>query len=318
MNSIRVMAIGMMVAVSAFVFESCSKEGPIGPAGADGTDANAISAADQAAYDAADGTIGARLFDHVLNQIDYLPTAEMCDANHSNFFRCKSCHGWDLRGRNGVLINKTPTATYPVAADVDLYIWARNHNIREIFDAVKNIGGRPKSTATSYNSTMPDYSQLLTDAQIWQLVKFLKSTSHNVFDFYDMSTSGTYPTGTKTFSNIGKGGNAANGKVVYDAKCAMCHGADGKDIDIYCQGLFLGEMFRQDPHEIQHKAVWGMPNDREHITSGCFSGVTQMPQVALTDQEIKDLLMMGRDTILFPNGAKKSSNPENFNSFGVN
>jgi len=295
----------LMVAVAlmslATFFVSCTKEGPAGADGTNGTNGTdgygAVTAADQAAYDAANGVNGARMYDHVLNyvsanQTDYPNT-------YTNFYRCKSCHGWDLLGRNGVLINKTSSATYPVVADVNLYTWAKQHSIKEIFNAVKNVGGRKKSTATSYNGTMPDYSVILTDAQIWDIVKFLKETSHNVGDFYDMSTSGVYPTGTKTFSNIGKGGSAANGLTVYNSKCKSCHGANGTTIDIYCQGTTLGDMFRNDPHEIQHKAPWGMPTDREHIDSGC-SFADAMPSTGISDQDIRDLMVMGQDTVLFP------------------
>ncbi|OFX27726.1 MAG: hypothetical protein A2033_03005 [Bacteroidetes bacterium GWA2_31_9] len=296
----------LFLAILTVTTQSCKKgedgvDGAPGTAGTNGTDGyGAVTAADQAAFDAADGTIGARLYDHPLNEINYLPSAVMSSGSRSNFFRCKSCHGWDLRGRNGVLIDKGPSSSYPVAADVDLYAWARLHSIREVFDAVKNVGGRNKSLKQSYNGNMPYYGEILNDSQIWQIVKFLKVTSHNTDDFYDIATTGTYPTGSKTFSNIGKGGNATNGKVVYDSKCKSCHGADGKTIDIYCKGLFLGEMFRLDPHEVHHKAIWGMPVDRENVAIGCTSGDYAMPQIAITDQDIRDMMVMGQDTVLFP------------------
>lgn len=297
MTFVAILSLGVI----AITQQGCTKEGPEGPPGTNGTngvDANAVSAADQAAYNAANGVNGARIYDHPLNYIDANQT-DYPNA-YTNFYRCKSCHGWDLLGKNGVLINKTPTATYPVAADGNLYAWAKQHNIRQIFDAVKNTGGRTKNMLTSYNSTHPDFGTILTDAQIWDCVKFLKETAHNVNDFYDLTTSGIYPTGTKTFSNIGKGGDGAAGLVTYNAKCKVCHGGDGKQIDIYCQGLFLGEMFRQDPHEIQHKAIWGMPNDREHVDSGC-SYAAPMPAQSITDQDIRNMMVMGQDTLLFPN-----------------
>ena len=294
--------LSILVVSGAVFLTSCSKDGEVGPAGANGIDGTngtsvtLVSAADQAAYDAANGVNGARIYDHPLN---YIGADQTKYPNaYTNFYRCKSCHGWDLKGRAGVLINKTPTATYPIAAEGNLYIWAKQHNIREIFDAVKNVGGR-KTDKTSYNATMPDYSTILTDAQIWDAVKFLKATAHNTDDFYDLSTSGFYPTGTKTFSNIAKGGDAAAGLVTYNAKCKSCHGADGKSIDIYCQGLYLGEMFRDDAHEIQHKAIWGMPIDREHIDAGC-ADADAMPAISITDQDIRNMMVMGQDTVLFP------------------
>lgn len=254
--------------------------------------------ADQKAFDAANGANGAQIYDHPLN---YVSASQVDYPNqYTNFFRCKSCHGWDLKGQAGVLINKPSSETYPVAAEGNLYVWSHNHSIREVFDAVKNAGGR--SGSDPYDGTHPDYSSILTDAQIWEVVKFLKETAHDVDDFYDMTTTGSYPTGTKTFSNIGKGGDPAAGLVTYNAKCKVCHGADGMAIDIYCQNLFLGEMFRNDPHELQHKAVWGMPFDREHADAGCsFAGA--MPTIDITDQDIRNIMVMGQDEELFPEPA---------------
>ncbi len=254
-----------------------------------------VSNADQIAFDAADGVKGAQIYDHPLNYVNASQTDY--PNTYTNFWRCKSCHGWDLRGQSGVLISKASSATYPVAAAGNLYISARTKTIRQLFDAVKNSGGRTKGT---YDGTHPDYSTILTDAQIWDVVKFIKVTSHNVDDFYTTTTTGTYPTGKVTFSNIGKNGDAAAGLVTYKAKCESCHGADGKKIDIYCQGLFLGEMFRKDPHEIQHKAIWGMPKDREHLDAGCQAGGGIMPAIDITDQDIRNLMVMGQDTLLFP------------------
>lgn len=69
---------------------------------------------------------------------------------------------------------------------------------------------------------MPNYSQVLTDTQIWDLVKFLKEGAIDVTQLYDYTTSGSYPTGTITYSNIGKDGNATNGKTFFATECAGC------------------------------------------------------------------------------------------------
>ncbi len=250
---------------------------------------------DQVAFDAADGINGARLYDQVLDYKD------INDANmlaKPDFYRCKSCHGWDLKGRDGVLIDKKPSDTYPKAANVNLIGDVRNDGIREIYDHIMNKGGRdPKSG--SYTEVMPDYSSLLSSDDVWDLVKFIKTTAHQTDDFYTLTTTGTYPNGTKLFSDIGKNGNAAAGLATYQAKCASCHGADGSKINIYCHGEWLGDMFRNDPHEIQHKAVWGMPLDRSHIALGC-TDAGMMPPTGITDDDIRNMMIMGQDTTAFP------------------
>jgi len=292
-------AVGSILAVgSMLIVNSCNKF--IGPEGPQGPSGVAISAEDQAAFDAADGLLGGRAYDHVISQDGITDTSI---SNHPDFYRCKSCHGWDYRGRNGVLIDHAPSATYPVAADDDLYMYAKSHNIKEIFDAVKHTGGRKKmgvSIDNSFNGTMPDYGLLLTDAEIWDLVKFLKNEAHNVFDFYDYSTTGVYPTGTLTFSNIGKGGDAAAGLVAYNANCKSCHGADGTQILIYCGDEYMGDMFRKGPEEVQHKAKVGMPNDIDHVSCQYYNQGMPVFYPTVTDQNIRDMLVMGQDSVAFP------------------
>ncbi|MGV6845038.1 MAG: c-type cytochrome [Lutibacter sp.] len=257
----------------------------------------------QIAYDNADGTLGARLFDHPLNEKG-ITDAVMTD--HSNFFRCKTCHGWDLLGPNGVNVSSVGSDTKPAPANVDLMEVRANDDILEIFNNIKHMdSGRETGTwDPAKKDEMPKFGQILSDDDIWNLVKFIKETAHDVYDFYDMDIS----SGSAVFSNIGTPskagvtpGDASNGLATYNAKCSGCHGSDGTNIDIYCKGEWLGDMFRNDPHEIQHKAPWGMPYDREHILGGCdvpFGG--SMPVIDITDQDIRDMMVMGQDATAFP------------------
>lgn len=232
-----------VITIASFIFTSCSK---------DDTLVDGMTPAEKAAYDAADGVRGARLYDHVLNEKG-INDANMTDK--PNFFRCKSCHGWDLKGQWGVLIDKAPSATYPKVADVNLIDEVRvNDNPKEIYDAIRHMNGRDPKSGT-YTEEMPRYDDILTSNDIWDLVKFIKVTAHQADDFYTLTTTGTYPNGTKVFSDIGKNGDPVAGRATYDAKCAVCHGANGSQINIYCKGEWLGDMFRNDPHEIQHKSV---------------------------------------------------------------
>ena len=279
------------VAISVLLLSSCGKDGAIGPAGANGkdgtngTNANEVSAADSAAFAAADGLIGGRLYDNFMSQLNITDTAL---TNHSNFFRCKQCHGWDLRGSMGAYIDRAPNASRPEVAANDLFVYAQAHNIREIFDAVKHSGGRFKSMNTSYTASMPDYGLILTDGEIWQITKFLKDVALNTFDLYDINTTGSYPTGTKTFSNIGKDGDAANGNTVYASNCAAgCHGADGTLIAIEGDA-YIGDYMRKKPYETQHKMKCGQPT----TAMGPFPNITK--------SDVKDMLKEGQDPVAFP------------------
>ena len=286
-----------MVFVLTFTFTSCTFDDTVP------IDTGISEAEAQAAFDAADGVRGARLFDHALNEKGITGTV----ANeHSNFFRCKTCHGWDLLGPNGVNVSSVGSDTKPAPAPVDLMEVRQNDGIIEIFNNIRMMDdGRETGTwDASQKDVMPKYGQILSDADVWDLVKFIKETAHDVYDFYDMDIS----SGSAVFSNIGAPskagvtpGDPVAGLATYNAKCASCHGADGSGINIYCKGEWLGNMFRGDPHEIQHKAPWGMPLDAEHIAGGCavpFGG--SMPAMGLTDQDIRDMMAMGQDSNAFP------------------
>ena len=248
------------------LFTNC--KGDIGPAGTDGTNGTngadgygAVTAADQAAYDAADGMIGGRLYDSWLEQFELSEKTpvDTVFTNHEDFFRCNKCHGWDLIGSNGAYIGRAPNATRPAISDKNLYTYAQLHNIKEIFNAVKHAGGRTtKSAMISYNSSMPEYSLIMSDARIWQIVKFLKKESFNAFKLYDMAIYGYYPTGTVSLSNIGKDGDAVAGKATYTSDCAGCHGPSGRLIAI--EGLYsVGWMTRNKPYAVQNNSKFGHP-----------------------------------------------------------
>jgi mono/diheme cytochrome c family protein len=329
-KSIKAIVVTMITAVVilAVFISSCKKEGPAGPAGADGingtngTNGTAVSAADIAAYNAADGMIGGRLYDYVVNELKDENVSNMVTdtaiTKHPNFFRCKSCHGWDLEGRMGHLAQMDISSKYPEVANNNLYEWAHMHNIREVFDAVKNTGGdyvqfhrNANPTTNSTGPTMPDYGNILTDAQIWQLVKFLKKEAMNVAGFYDLTIVKPYPQPTGTpkdkdesatiWSNVGKNGDVAAGKLFISSNCS-CHGTDGTAINIYCQGDYLGNAFRDDPFEVQHKVKFGMPKDYDHLSTSCTGqNNSAMPAVSgMTESIIRNILAAGQDTVAYP------------------
>ena len=313
----------------AIVISSC-KKGDTGPAGTDGKDGTngtngangvAVSAADKAAFNAADGMNGGRLYDHWINELVDESAANIVTdtaiTKHKGMFRCKSCHGWDLKGRNGAFAIMPINSSNPQCAYNNLYQWSHMHNIREVFDAVKNVAGTyvnylrataSKGTDPSIMSmpTMPDYSKYLTDAQIWNFVKFLKVEAMNTDNFYDMAIIKPYPQAAKdesavVYTNVGKNGNAANGTLFISTNCS-CHGADGTNINIYCQGDYLGNTFRDDPYEVQHKVKFGMPKDYDHLSTSC-TGQNNNPMPAIsgiTESIIRDILVAGQDTTAYP------------------
>lgn len=184
-----------------------------------------------------------------------------------DFFRCKQCHGWDLLGTGGAYINRAAKTSRPNVSSVNLAALAAALSPQELFDAIKRSTGRRAISAdlSTYHPVnnptvgdqMPDYGSIFTDQRIWIIVKFLKTQAIDVSQLYDSTTGGAYPTGTISFANIGKDGNAANGDAIFAAKCAICHGADGRTILVDGGAYTVGRHLRAKPYEDQHKIKFG-------------------------------------------------------------
>ncbi|PJA09644.1 MAG: hypothetical protein COX70_01270, partial [Flavobacteriales bacterium CG_4_10_14_0_2_um_filter_32_8] len=292
-----------MIAVAGglFFMTSCAKDGADGLAGANGADGptgpagangSIVTSADQAAYDAANGITGGKYYDNFASSSLGLPASS--DPNitgNLDFFRCKQCHGWDLIGNKGAYVNRAPSATRPSVAPNNVRSFALNHNIREIFDAIKNTGGRNKMSNgnnKSLNDDHPDFGLILTDANIWDIVKFLKVEAYNTYNLYDIIVTGTYPTGSRVFTNVGKDGVAATGNAYFASNCAGCHGATGTAIQLDGGGNYIGDFLRDKPFETQHKIKFGQLG----AAMGGFPTATEM--------DAKNLFKAGQDTLAFP------------------
>jgi len=264
------------------IFSSCKKVDP-----------------NQESYDNASISQGGILYDN------FFSTEAGYDQNSPNlakfkassdFFRCKQCHAWDGLGNAGSYINRAPKTSRPNIAGVNLYQVAQEKTFTELFNAMKKSEERRDIgyDLTTYNPTtnaaegdkMPDFTQILSDAQIWDLVKFLKEGMFDVSQLYDATYTGIYPTGSATFANIGKDGNEASGKTYYTANCASCHGTDGKALTM--ENMSLGKFVRSKPNEVQHKVKYGQLGSS---MPGMFS---------ITLGQMKDLYKACSNTAAFP------------------
>jgi Cytochrome c len=245
-------------------------------------------------FTVADGINGGQMFDKFWAQETGWNQSDPNLATFNNskdFFRCKQCHGWDRLGNAGAYINRAPRTTRPNVSSVNLKQVAAEHSPQELFDELKSSAGRRPLSAdlSTYdpatNSTvgdqMPDLSEFMSDAQIWDLVKFLLTEAIDTDDLYNSSTTGNYPTGSITYMSIGLDGVAASGDATYAAGCASCHGADGTQILV--DGSFsVGSFLRAKPYEMQHKVKFGQ------LGTGMGSLVTDLTEMldlylALTD-----------------------------------
>jgi mono/diheme cytochrome c family protein len=242
----------------------------VGAAGCDGDDGTGVNG-DPPGFTNADGINGGTMYDKFWtsetgwNQAD--PNLATFN-NFSNFFRCKQCHAWDRLGNAASYIGRAPSTSRPNVSPVNLIEHTEHHTPQELFDAISSSAGRravdadlasydPASNPT-VGDQMPDFGSFMTDDQIWDLVKFLKEEAVDTDLLYDFSTTGMYPTGSITYSNIGAGGDATAGDALYAARCTGCHGADGTAILV--DGSFsVGSFLRAKPYEVQHKVKFGQP-----------------------------------------------------------
>ena len=246
----------------------------------------------QSAYDKADGLNGGLLYDKFWKKGEV--SAQFSNAygldidrinKYSEFYRCKSCHGWDQIGRNGYYIKKAPAqAKQPTVTAVNLIKSGESLTPAQLFAKIKtpasprSIAYDPAEYDPALNSEvgdrMPDYGAIFSDEEIWDLVKFLKEDAVRHQEFYTLVTSGSYPKGKAIFTEIGKGGNPKNGDRIFAENCASCHGVDGREISI--KGYSVGKFTRKKTYELAHKVKFGQPG-------------SDMFGTDLTVQEMKDL-----------------------------
>jgi mono/diheme cytochrome c family protein len=221
----------------------------------------------------ADGINGGKLYDK------FWASETGFDQNDSNigifndFFRCKQCHGWDRLSNAGAYINRAPKTTRPNVSGVNLAEHAEEESPQDLFEAIKAGHGAPRRAVDADLSTydpndpsttvlgdqMPNFSQILSDEQIWDLVKYLKEEAFDTTELYEITTEGTYPDGSRTFSDWGRDGDPANGDDLFATKCAGCHGADGTGgaFEIEEGALTVGSHLRNKPYETWHKVKFG-------------------------------------------------------------
>ena len=184
-----------------------------------------------------------------------------------DFFRCVQCHGWDRLGRNGGYSNRGPTPVRPRVADVDLAKISESISPQELFDRIKN-GAEYRSIDENLDTydpnshyivgdKMPNYSEILTDAQVWAIVKFLKEEALDTSALYDIVLLGNQYPRSRGFSNLGVDGSALAGERLFSEKCSGCHGADGTAMLLDNGFYTVGSYIRSKPYEAQHIIKFG-------------------------------------------------------------
>ena len=145
-------------------------------------------------------------------------------------WRCKECHGWDYKGVAGAYGSGSHLTG--VAG-----IFSTTLSAQGAFDLIKTDHGYGEAG--------------LSDEDIWDLAKFVLEEQIDTDEIIDADGLFNGDAGTgQTLYDAGIGGNLA---------CAICHGADGKQLLFDDGTVTLGGLANDNPWEVQHKVRFGQP-----------------------------------------------------------
>jgi len=171
-------------------------------------------------------------------------------------WRCKECHGWDYKGKDGAYGKGSHYTGFPGVWDA-----AQKKTVEELAAILAG------SANAKHN-----FSKLLTAADITDLANFLK------YGLVDMTKYVDYATKKPI------GGDATRGKPLYDGLCAACHGPDGKKLNFGTdkEPEYIGTLAKDNPQEFLHKVRAGQPGSEPPMPSTLVLGWTM--------QQIVDVL----------------------------
>jgi len=158
-------------------------------------------------------------------------------------WRCKECHGWDYKGKDGIYGEGSDHYTGIRG------IWNTTLSEQGVIDHLTNgffVPQLPSGPAVAHN-----FGTLLTATEIQALAKFVKKGTVDTDLYIGQSglirrTNDDYLHGQSLFNT---NFSTANGN------CAVCHGADGRTL----APVILGEIAVTNPWEMLHKIRFGQP-----------------------------------------------------------
>ncbi len=142
-------------------------------------------------------------------------------------WRCKSCHGWDGKGKDGAYAS----GSYKTG--------------------IKGINGMAGADTAAIIAVMKDETHALAG----------KMDDQDFMDLANYVSKGQVDTGKyiDAAAKMPKGGVAAKGEVYFNTLCAQCHGKDGsmpKDM----KKTLAKQM--SNPWEVMHKILNGQPGEQ--------------------------------------------------------
>jgi cytochrome c553 len=195
--------------------------------------ASALTAADEI-----QGSIarGGKLYDKwyaVLDQKDpaekhpLYPAASKYADQSSTTWRCKECHGWDYKGKDGA--------------------YAKGNHYTGIKGLQAMAGADPAKVVALLKDNEHGYGNKMSDQDLMDLANFVSKGQVDMDKYIDRS------------SKMPKNGNETRGADYFDTLCAQCHGHKGTEPDEMKKTL---AQQMSDPWEVMHKLLNGQPDEK--------------------------------------------------------
>ena len=171
----------------------------------------------------------------------------------STTWRCKECHGWDYRGKDGAYASGSHFTGIPGIRGVD------GIDVNTLHDIIMN------ETHGFTEAQMPH-------SAMEKIALFLSRGQLDTERYIDRETKMAR-------------GNPRRGAALFQTICAVCHGFDGKEINFHDADdpEFVGTVAVNNPWEALHKIRFGQPGVGM-IALGALDIDTLVDIVAYTQQ----------------------------------
>lgn len=160
-------------------------------------------------------------------------------------WRCKECHGWDYKGKDGAYGSGSRSTGFPG-------VWnAAQKKSADELAAILRGSANPRH----------NFSSVLRAEDIADLANFLKGGLVDMMKYVDYKSKKPI------------GGDVERGRTQY-ALCGACHGPDGKKLNFGSdkEPEFVGTIAKANPQEFVHKIRVGQPGSNPPMPAALVLG----------------------------------------------
>ena len=190
-------------------------------------------------------------------------------------WRCKECHGWDYIGKDG----RYSSGSHYTGIKG---LYPSSESLWYAFLSIKDNHG--------YSATD------LTDADIWDLVKFYKEglIDASIILNKEGTFIGDVVSGGVLYNNGVPGSESGTTKT--NASCSSCHGPDGTNETVAGFDAFPGFLSNDNPQEFQHKVRFGHPGSTMPATEGINGSLLNVSNLSAYSQTLSPILWTTTNT----------------------